>query len=444
MKDITLVAKVYLWGSLIGYVSWNKETEFASFEYDQNFLKAPIEPSPIKMPRKNNIYTFRELNRETFKGLPGMLADALPDKFGNSLIDVWLAKQGRTFNSFNPVEQLCYIGQRGMGALEFKPSKYKGRTSDVKINISEMVDLASKILENRKKFKEDFNKSDSRQMRETLTNLLVIGTSAGGARAKCIIAYNEKSGEVRSGQTKTDIDFTYWLLKLDGVSGNKDKELNDPLGYGRIEYAYYLMAIDCGVEMSECRLLEENNRAHFMTKRFDRLSGGEKIHMQSLCGIAHFDFNMAGTYSYEQALGTIRQVVSNNLTKTLEQQFRRAVFNIIGRNQDDHTKNIAFLMNKKGEWSLSPAFDITYSYNPHGEWTNRHQMSINGKRDKFTMSDLYAFALVADIKKGKAKKIIEEIRDVFIKWDKYASKAKVLKSHQEEIKKYLRLTLEES
>lgn len=444
MKNVTLVAEVYLWGSLIGHVSWNEEIEFASFEYEQKFLKAPIEPSPKKMPRKNQIYTFRDLNKATFKGLPGMLADALPDKFGNSLIDVWLAKQGRTLTSFNPVERLCYIGQRGMGALEFKPSNFKGRKSDVKIDLSEMVELASQILTNRKKFKEQLDQADDRQMQEALTNLLFIGTSAGGARAKCIIAYNEKTGEVRSGQTKTDQNFTYWLLKLDGVSGNKDKELNDPLGYGRIEYAYYLMSKHCGIEMSECILLKENKRAHFMTKRFDRLNGGEKLHMQSLCAIAHFDFNMAGAYSYEQALSVIREVVSNNLTKTLEQQFRRAVFNVIGRNQDDHTKNIAFLMDKQGNWSLSPAFDATYSYNPNGEWTNRHQMSINDKRDNFTMDDLYSLAIRADIKKGKAKKIIEEIRKVFFNWDEYANKAEVLKDHQEEIKRYLRLDLEES
>ena len=355
------------------------------------------------MPSKNQIYTFRELNRETFKGLPGMLADALPDKFGNLLIDVWLAKQGRNLKSFNPIERLCYIGSRGMGALEFRPSKYKERKNN-KIDVNEMVELASQILTDRKKFKDNLDKFDDRQMQKALTSLLVIGSSAGGARAKCIIAYNENTGEIRSGQTKTDDDFSYWLLKFDGVHGNKDKELNNPLGHGRIEYAYYLMAKECGIEMSESRLLEENNRAHFMTKRFDRHSRGEKLHMQSLCAIAHYDFNMAGAYSYEQALSIIREVVSSNLTKTLEQQFRRAVFNVIGRNQDDHTKNIAFLMDKKGNWSLSPAFDTTYSYNPQGEWTYRHQMSINGKRDKFIMDDLYALAVRADIKKGKAKK----------------------------------------
>ena len=439
MNDQILVAEVYLWGSLIGYVSWDEEAEFAAFEYDQKFLKAPIEPSPLKMPRKNQIYTFRDLSKETFKGLPGMLSDSLPDKFGNALIDVWRAKQGRTLASFNPVERLCYIGQRGMGALEFKPSSNRGRDHNAKIKISEMVELASQILADREKFKEHLNQSDDHQMQKALTNLLIVGTSAGGARAKCIIAYNEKTGEVRSGQIKTTDDFSHWLLKLDGVANNKDKEINDPLGYGRIEYAYYFMAQDCEIEMSECQLLEENNRAHFMTRRFDRLQGGEKLHMQSLCAMAHFDFNMAGAYSYEQALEVMREVISKNLKNSLEQQLRRAIFNIMGRNQDDHTKNIAFLMDKKGNWSLSPAFDITYSHNPHGQWTNRHQMSVNGKRDNFTMDNLYSLAQRADIKKGKAKKIIEEIKNVFSKWDNYAQKAGVLKDHQVEIKKHLRL-----
>lgn len=441
MSDKVTVAEVHLWGSLIGHVSWNEKTGLASFEYDQKFLKAPIEPSPLKMPRKSGIYTFSDLNRETFKGLPGMLSDSLPDKFGNALIDVWLAKQGRSTDSFNPVERLCYIGERGMGALEFKPSKYKGRKTNVKIELDEMVKLASSILTDRKKIKETLKKGDDRHMQEAITNLLVIGTSAGGARAKCIIAYNENTGEVRSGQIKTTDEFTYWLLKLDGVSNNKDKELSDPKGYGRIEYAYYLMAKDCGINMSECRLLEENDRAHFMTKRFDRLNGGEKLHMQSLCALAHYDFNMAGAYSYEQAFEVIRNIVSNNLTKSLEEQFRRAVFNVIGRNQDDHTKNIAFLMNKSGQWSLSPAFDVIYSYNPQGEWTSQHQMSINGKRDNFELDDLVQLGSKADLKKSKSKKIIGEVQEVFSNWSGYAKKAGVLKEHEAEIKKYLRLDL---
>ncbi|MBL6991947.1 MAG: type II toxin-antitoxin system HipA family toxin [Bacteriovoracaceae bacterium] len=444
MSKQTLVAEVYLWGSLIGHVSWDEEIEIASFEYVQEFLKTQIEPAILKMPLKNQIYSFRELSKETFKGLPGMLSDSLPDKFGNALINVWLAKQGRKLNSFNPVERLCYIGKRGMGALEYRPVKYRGRDSCIQIEVSEMVELASKILTNRKEFKQSLRKNDNRQMQEALTNLLVIGTSAGGARAKCIIAYNIKTNEVRSGQIKTTDDFTYWLLKLDGVSNNKDKELSSPKGYGRIEYAYYLMAKDCNIEMSESRLLEENKRAHFMTKRFDRLDGGQKLHMQSLCAIAHYDFNMAGAYSYEQALEVIREVVTTNMTKALEQQFRRAVFNIIGRNQDDHTKNIAFLMNKRGDWSLSPAFDMTYSYNPEGEWTNRHQMSLNGKRDNFKFEDLLLFARKADIKQGKAKRIIEQIVGTFSNWDDYANRAGVLKLLQKEVKKYLRVDLRRS
>jgi len=435
------LAKVYLWGSLIGYLSWNENEEFASFEYEQKFLAAPIEPAPIMMPKRNKIYSFRELNKTTFKGLPGMLCDSLPDKFGNALIDAWLTSKGRKNNSFNPVERLCYIGERGMGALEFKPALYKGRLSTVPINLNDTVELASEILSKRKKFQENLMQNDGTKLKESLTNLLVVGTSAGGARAKCLIAYNEKTGEVKSGQIKTSKNFSYWLIKLDGVSSNKDKELDDPKGFGRIEYAYSLMAKDCKIIMSECRLLHENDRAHFMTKRFDRMSGGEKLHMQSLCAMAHYDFNMSGFYSYEQALQIIREIVSINMKEALEQQYRRTVFNIVGRNQDDHTKNIAFLMNKRGEWLLSPAFDITYSYNPNGEWTSKHQMSLNGKRDHFTIEDLIAFGKNADLTKAKARKIIQEIIEVFSSWNMYAKKCGVPQTQLGEIKKNLRLHL---
>lgn len=438
--EVVNVAKVYLWGSLIGYVSWDAEREIGAFEYDEKFLKSFAEPAPIKMPKKIGVYEFPGLARETYKGLPGMLADALPDKFGNALIDVWLAKQGRTASSFHPVERLCYLGTRGMGALEFKPNSYKARKSNVPIDIKEMVELASDILSDRKKIKENIN-GDEKKRKAALTNLLVIGTSAGGARAKCIIAYNEKTGEVRSGQLKSTEEFTYWLLKLDGVADNKDKDLSDPQGYGRIEYAYYLMAKDCEIDMSECRLYEENGRAHFMTKRFDRLKGGEKLHMQSLCGIAHYDFNSAGGYSYEQVLEMIREIVSENKFEALEQQFKRAIFNIIGRNQDDHTKNIGFLMDKKGNWKLSPAFDMSYSYNPKGVWTNQHQMRINGKRDNFTIEDLLEFSKKADLKKNRAIKIIANITDVFKNWEKYAGKAQVFENLKAEVKQNLRTDL---
>lgn len=439
MIDKVSLAEIHLWGSLVGYVSWNEETELLSFEYDQGFVdNAPVEISPIKLPRKKGVYSFPELAKGTFHGLPGMLADSLPDKFGNALIDVWLSTKGRKSGSFNPVERLCYVGERGMGALEFKPAKYKGRLSNVPIEIEDMVKLASAALSNKEKLKESLKHKDEKKLKEALTNLLVVGTSAGGARAKCIIAYNHKSGEVRSGQLKTTKDFTYWLLKLDGVSNNRDKELIDPQGFGRIEYAYYLMAKDCGIEMSESRLLEENDRAHFMTKRFDRLEGGEKIHMQSLCALGHYDFNMAGAYSYEQALEMIRVVVNLDTKEALEQQFRRAIFNVIGRNQDDHTKNIAFLMDRLGNWKLSPAYDMVYSYNPTGEWTSKHQMSLNGKRDKFTMEDLIEFGAKADLKKMQVIKIIKEIENVFSKWVKYAERAGVFKEHTDSISNSLR------
>lgn len=439
MSDKLTVAEIYLWGSLVGYVSWNEKAGLASFEYDHEFVDyAPVEVAPIKIPRKKGIYSFPELARGTFHGLPGFLADSLPDKFGNALIDVWLSTKGRKSGSFNPIERLCYIGERGMGALEFKPAKYKGRLSSVPIEIEDMVKLASAVLTNKTKLKENLKFKDENKLSVALTNLLVVGTSAGGARAKCIIAYNEKTGDVRSGQIKTTKDYTYWLLKLDGVSNNRDKELIDPQGFGRIEYAYYLMAKDCGIEMSESRLLEENGRAHFMTKRFDRLEGGEKIHMQSLCAMGHYDFNMAGGYSYEQALEMIRTVVRLDTKVALEQQFRRAIFNIIGRNQDDHTKNIAFLMDRRGIWKLSPAYDMAYSYNPAGEWTSKHQMSLNGKRDEFTMEDLIEFGAKADIKKMQATKIIKEIENVFSRWTMYAENAGVFKEHTELILNSLR------
>jgi len=441
MIQKVLVAEVWLWGSRVGYVSWNEETEQGAFQYDSNFLAAPVEPSPITMPKNSSIYTFRELDEKTFTRLPGMLADSLPDKYGNALIDVWLATQGRSAQSFNPIERLCYMGARGMGALEFKPSSFKSKGQESKIEVSDMVRLASEILSDRESFKENLAHSDDQKLKESLTNLLMIGTSAGGARAKCLIAFNEKTKEVRSGQVKTTKDFSYWLMKLDGVSNNRDKELNDPKGYGRIEYAYSLMAKDCGIEMSQCQLFEENERAHFMTKRFDRKNAGVKIHMQTLCAIAHYDFNMPGAYSYEQAIEVTRKIVTSKLNNALEQIFRRAIFNIIGRNQDDHTKNISYLMDKNGKWSLSPAYDLTYSYNPTGGFTSKHQMSVNGKRDQFDIDDLFKLGEKADLTKRKMNKIIEEVKGVFNRWDEYALEAKVSGPHTEKVSKGLRLDL---
>lgn len=434
-------AKINLWGSTIGYVSWDEDRHFATFEYENNFINNAlgIEPSPLFLPRKQGLYDFRGLNKDTYKGLPGMLADCLPDKFGNAIIDSWLAKQGRPRTSFNPVEQLCYIGQRGMGALEFEPAIDK-KTEIFNVNIEEMVQLASDILTSKNNFRSNLGGSEQGK-EKSLLNLLSIGTSAGGARAKCLIAYNNDTKEIRSGQIQTASGFDYWLMKLDGVSQNKDKELCDPLGYGKIEFAYHLMAKDCEIEMTECRLFKENSRSHFMTKRFDRLQGGKKVHMHSLCGLAHRDFNLPRSTGYEKAFQVIREIVTTKTQLTLEQQYRRAIFNVIGRNHDDHTKNIAFLMEKSGQWKLSPAYDLTYSFNPHGYWTNAHQMTINGKSENFSKEDLLQLGLNADLKQSKASSIIKQVTNVFKKWNQYADIAGVSKATQAGIKKQLRINL---
>lgn len=424
--DKVTVADVVLWGKKIGAIFWDRNRELGVFEYDADFIEVEgIEPSPFKMKKRKGQFSFAGESKETFKGLPGLVADSLPDKFGNALIDSWLAKGGRNINDFSPVERLCYIGTRGMGALEYLPaiSELK-KENDKEIVLSEMVNLASKILNERKNLQITMSEKEE-EIQETMEKLLIIGSSAGGARAKCLIAYNSITGEIRSGQVQSPDGFDYYLLKLDGVEENKDKEtLSDPKGFGRLEFAYYKMATDCKIQMQECRLIEENGRAHFLTKRFDRVEG-KKIHMQSLCGIAHYDFNMAGAYSYEQAMDTIRKLVVSGTKKALEQQFRRAAFNVISRNQDDHTKNIAFLMNQQGEWSLSPAFDVAFSYNPQGLWTNKHQMQINGKRDHFQLEDFIELGRKADLSELRVKKILNEITEVTSKWESYFEEAKV-------------------
>jgi len=431
---MTTVAEVKLWGRTIGAVSLGDGDEVAAFEYDAAFAQSGIEIAPIAMPLSRRVYAFPGLARNTFVGLPGLLADSLPDKFGNALIDAWLATQGRQPASFNAVERLCYTGERGMGALEFAPAIGPKARQANRIQVDKLVELASEVLTHRNHLQVSFA-DESRE--QALGDILRVGTSAGGARAKAVIAWNPKTNEVRSGQMKAGTGFEYWLLKFDGVSGNKDKELEDPQGYGVIEYAYYMMARDCGIDISECRLFEENGRCHFMTRRFDRLAGGEKLHMQSLCALAHYDFNMAGGYSYEQALLVMRQL---NLTmQAIEQQFRRMVFNIVARNQDDHVKNIAFLMDKSGRWSLSPAFDMTYSYNPAGRWTASHQMTMNGKRDDFTMDDFKACARSASMKRGRTEVIVTEVQDVVSKWKSYADEAGVTDATRIQIQRTLRL-----
>lgn len=431
------IAAIHLWGRRIGAVSLNDGETYAAFQYDPTFLQSGIQVSPFMMPLAPTVYRFPDLPIISFHGLPGLLADSLPDKFGNAVINAWLATQGRDPESFSAVERLLYTGARGMGALEFKPAIGPRLRKSEKVDLDALVDLASHVLANRNALKVSFAKG-GRQ--DALREILRVGTSAGGARAKAIIAWNPTTQEVRSGQVPAAPGFEYWLLKFDGVSGNKDKELDDPKGYGAIEYAYYLMARAAGISMTKCHLLEENGRRHFMTKRFDRLSTGGKLHMQSLAALMHYDFNDANAYSYEQAILTIRKL--GLPMATVEEMFRRAVFNVVARNQDDHVKNIAFLMDKTGAWSLSPAFDITYAYNASGGWTNRHQMSLNGKRDDFTMADFKSFATTAGLKRGRYKIIVEEVRGAVSRWPKFAEQAGVADSYRDQISSTHRLIIE--
>ena len=433
---MTTVAEVRLWGRSIGAVSVEDARSAAAFQFTDEFTRSGIQVSPLRMPLSDRVYSFPGLARETFHGLPGLLADSLPDRFGNALIDTWLASQGRSAESFNAVERLCYIGSRGMGALEFAPAQGpKSRTSEP-LDIAALVQLASDVLSQRSGLRHSMASADTA---ETLRDILRVGTSAGGARAKAVIAWNRQTNEVRSGQVAAGDGFDYWILKFDGVSGNRDKELEDPTGYGSIEYAYALMARAAGIDISECRLLEENGRRHFMSRRFDRLAGGEKLHMQSLGALAHFDFNLAGAYSYEQALQVMRAL--DLPMASIEQQFRRMTFNIVARNQDDHVKNIAFLMDKQGRWSLSPAFDVTYSYNPEGLWTATHQMSMNGKRDDFTLEDFRTCAKFASMKRGRAEAILDDVIAAVKRWPEFAEQAKVLPQWREVIAKAQRVAL---
>lgn len=405
---ITL-ADIYLWGQHAGTVAWDENYQAASFEFTPAFASGQWDISPLMMPvRQRQIYQFPSLNKDTFIGLPGLLADALPDAFGKALLDKWLASMGRTFA--NPVERLCYQGKRSMGALEFVPAQDNYLEQGTKLEIDSLVEVAREVLDEKKK--QDVNVNEN--TKEAIANIIRVGTSAGGQRAKAVIAYNEKTGEVRSGQIDVPDGFSHWLLKLDGVT---NAELGDPRHYGQIEYVYYLMARAAGINMTECRLLEENGRAHFMTRRFDRLSGNEKIHMQTLCGIAHYDYKMLHAYSYEQAFQVMRRL--RLPYSQAEEMFRRMVFNVIARNQDDHTKNISFLMDKNGRWSLSPAYDMSWSYNPKGAWTAKHLMSVNGKWDDITRADLLALAQNVNIRQADA--IIEQVKDGVSKWRTFAT-----------------------
>lgn len=401
------VAKVKMFGMNVGTVRWDSSYEVARFEYDAKFAGKGIEPSPLMMPvQQGRIYSFGNLNRETFNGLPGMLADSLPDTYGRALFDKWLTLTGRTVG--NPIETLCFLGQRCMGALEFEPATGPA-PADMKIEIDSLVEVAKEALSK----KEEFGANLDIDRKAAIAEILRLGTSAGGQRAKAIIAYNKDTGEVRSGQVPAPEGFDFYLIKLDGVSaeaGFKETE-----NFGRLEYSFSLLAKECGIEMTDCSLIEENGRAHFLTKRFDR-ANGEKIHMQTLCGIAHYDFRLRRAYSYEQAFNVMRRL--RLPYSQAEEMFLRMVFNVVIRNQDDHTKNISFLMDKTGKWTLSPAYDICFAYNPKGSWTDTHQMSINGKFDDITRRDLLVCAAANNIK--NAAEIIDKVCETTAKWPEMA------------------------
>ncbi len=422
-------AFVKLWGKVMGAVSYDTATRVAAFEYEKNFVGNALEPAPIKMPKATGrIYRFAELgNNNTFKGLPGLLADVLPDKYGNALINTWLNKNGRPSYSLNPVEMLCFIGKRGMGALEFEPVNPSASSIANNIEIDALVAVAQHILSERTAMATGFGADEEKAM----TDILAIGTSAGGARAKAIIAYNPATGQVKSGQAAAPAGFSHWLIKFDGVH---DSQFGESSGYGRVEMAYHLMAVACGIEMTACRLLEENGRAHFMTRRFDRPNEKDKLHVQTFCAMQQYDFNDVGMYSYEQLFETMRML--GLPYPQMEQLYRRMVFNVLARNCDDHTKNFAFVMDKAGVWALSPAYDVCFAYRPGSTWVSKQSLTINGKRENITQSDLLTVAKTVTIKKAAA--IVSDVKNAVGYWPQYAAQTNVDERLWKGIEKELR------
>ena len=406
-----IVAEVKLWKTRIGVIAIDDDSPYCTFKYDSDFVNSSINVSPIMMPLSDTIYQFKTLSLESFRGLPGLVSDSLPDRYGNAIIDAWLVAEGRTIESFNIIERLCYIGTRGMGALEFFPETNRKHDDYDEIEISKLVELSNQILNS----KENISVKDSDGFKE----IIEVGTSAGGARAKAIIAYNEETGVIKSGQINAGVGYTYWILKLDGV------DQKEATSHTRIEYAYYLMAKEAKINMSESRLLKLDGYYHFMTKRFDRIQlkdgSMDKVHMQTLGALMHRDYNEPGTLSYEGTVQTMHKLGIKQSDS--EQFFRRMVFNVMARNQDDHVKNISFLMNRKGEWSLSPAYDVTYSFNPKGKWTAVHQMLINGKTSNIGKDDLLQSAHSMRIKAKKALEIIDEVNSALLRWEEFANEA---------------------
>lgn len=415
-------ASVSLWGRQIGAVSMGHEETYGRFEYDPDFVDlvdGRIEIAPIHMPlKKNEIYSFRDLDPLAFHGLPGLLADALPDKFGNKVINMWLAKQGRSSKDFNAVDRLCYTGARAMGALEFLPATEVKIADDVDLEVAALVDLAGMAVKHSERLDTTL---DMDVPEEALRTIFMIGSSAGGARAKAVIAYDPETNRVRSGHLDLPQGFEHWLIKFDGIDENGEWGVSDPKGYGRVEYAYHRIARDAGINMTECRLLQENGRAHFMTKRFDRTPEGKKVFVQSFAGLQHFDYNMSGLYSYEQLFMLMKKLECS--MDDMREQYRRMVFNLVGKNQDDHVKNFSFSMSQEGDWSITPAYDLCYSAG--SAFTKNHQLSLNGKVNDFTLDDLKAMAIYVGLPRNSWKTVLEDTLHAFQKWEVYAEDAGV-------------------
>ncbi|MCQ3830239.1 type II toxin-antitoxin system HipA family toxin [Microbulbifer elongatus] len=433
------VINVEYQGETAGAVSFDTDSGLGAFEYDPAFIDTGIELSPLKMPLARRIYRFPELRFETFRGLPGLIADSLPDDFGNAVLNAWMAAQGKQPQDITPLQRLQYTGKRGMGALEYSPAtRIKKLNASQDIAIDELVAIAQEVLDSRAGFQVELEKNG--ENREAMVALLSVGMSAGGARPKAVLAFNQDFTQVRSGQTDVPAGFTHYLMKFDGVSEhNKNQEtFGDPMGFGAMEYVYHQMATRCGIDMMPCHLLHEGNRRHFVTERFDR-HGNDKIHIQTLNGIAHVDYKVPGSYSYAELFGIARQL---KLTaRDAEQLLHRLVFNIVARNHDDHAKNFAFQLKGK-TWQLAPAYDLAYSYKPGSRWVNSHWMTLNGKRDGFTRKDIYSLESISPLfSKRKIDSVVDKVTEEVSHWRRLATEQEVPTTLIEEIESNLRLQL---
>ena len=427
-------------GLEVGAASFDTDTGVGAFEYTSDFIKRGIELSPLKMPLSRQIYSFPELGAATFKGLPGLIADSLPDDFGNAVLNAWIAALGRSPSEITPLQRLQYTGKRGMGALEYAPAtKLKHLNVTKSIAIDSLVAIAQEVLDARGEYAMELG-NDGQENREAMLSLLTVGMSAGGARAKAVLAFNDDFTQVRSGQTDTPPGFTHYLMKFDGVNEhNPGKEtFGDPIGYGAMEYVYHLIAKRCGITMTPCHLLQEGKRRHFITQRFDRAQN-DKLHVQTLCGLAHIDYKQPGSFSYEELFSVLRRL---KLPSTdAEQVMKRLVFNIVARNHDDHAKNFAFMLHGN-RWSLAPAYDLAYSYKPGSKWVNSHWMSLNGKRDGFTRADFYTLEKLSPLfTRRKIDNLLDETIEQLSQWSNLAKKWDVPSALAREIQQNLRLDL---